>query len=89
MNFSGEFGRSSTIWYPTSGYRREYDGSLYDVGDCGYYWSASPLSYYAYYLYFGNFGYVNRYSNNSGYVDSSNYNARVYGLSVRCLQESF
>ena len=76
MNFSGKFGSASTIWYPASGYRNDYDGSPFDVGNYGYYWSASPYSHHAYYLYFNNRGYVNPSSNNK----------RATGLSVRCLQ---
>ena len=78
MNFSGKFGSASTIWYPASGCRDSSDGSLNDVGDYGYYWSASPGSNYAYGLRFGYYGGV--YPSNS-----SN---RAYGQSVRCLQES-
>ena len=76
MNFSGRFGSASTIWYPTSGYRNYCDGSLNTVGNYGSYWSASPNSYYAYYLYFGNYG----------RVYPSNYYDRAGGRSVRCLQ---
>ena len=76
MNFSGKFGSASTIWYPASGYRNDYDGSPFDVGNYGYYWSASPYSHLAYYLYF----------NNRGYVDPSYYGSRAVGQSVRCLQ---
>ena len=78
MNFSGKFGSASTIWYPASGSRDYSDGSLYDVGRAGIYWSASLYYYNAYSLGF----------NNGGYVDPSNYNGRAYGFSVRCLQES-
>ena len=77
MNFSSKFGSVSTIWYPASGYRDDGDGSLYDVGSRGDYWSASPYYYYAYDLYFSYGGSVS---------PSSSYN-RAYGLSVRCLQE--
>ena len=77
MNFSGKFGSASTIWYPASGFRKFYDGSLYYVGDSGYYWSASPNDYYAYYL---------RFSGN-GSVSPSGNDYRVLGHSVRCLQE--
>ena len=77
MNFSSKFGSASTIWYPASGYRDDGDGSLYDVGSRGDYWSASPYYYYAYDLYFSYGGSVS---------PSSSYN-RAYGLSVRCLQE--
>ena len=52
INFSGKFGSASSIWYPASGYRGDYYGILYNVGDGGYYWSASPYSKYAYGLPF-------------------------------------
>lgn len=79
MNFSGKFGSDQTIWYPASGYRRNHSGdSLSDVGDYGYYWSASPGSSFAYFLSF----------NNDGFVDPMGiYGYRAYGYSVRCLQE--
>ena len=77
MNFSGRFGSSSTIWYPASGYRRDSDGALYNVDFAGFYWSVSPHSSSAYYLYFDGIGY---------FLPSSYYN-RASGLSVRCLQE--
>ena len=76
MNFSGKFGSVSNIWYPASGCRSSYDGSLYDVGDYGSYWSASPYNDYAYRLYFDYDGYV---------YPSGDY-GRANGLSVRCLQ---
>ena len=77
MNFSGKFGSDQTIWYPASGFRYYGDGSLYYVGDRGFYWSASPFSNFAYYLLFGSNGFVN---------PSFDY-SRALGLSVRCLQE--
>ena len=77
MNFSGKFSSASIIWYPASGYRNYYDGSLGDVGDDGYYWSASPDNFSAYSLYF---------YYRCDVFPSYNYN-RAYGLSVRCLQE--
>ena len=66
-----------TTWYPASGYRSKDDGGLFVVGSIGYYWSASPYSYYAYYLIF--------YGN--GEVIPSNDSNRANGFSVRCLQE--
>ena len=78
MNFSGDFGIASTIWYPASGYRYSLDGALRNVGTNGYYWSVTPDSSNAYYLGF---------SNNGGVSPTSSYN-RAYGFSVRCLQES-
>ena len=76
INFSGKFGSASTIWYPASGYRFNYDGSLSNVRGYGYYWSASPYLYYACCLCFSS----------SGSVGPSNGNGRASGLSVRCLQ---
>ena len=75
MSFS--ISSSSTTWYPASGYRSKDDGGLFVVGSIGYYWSASPYSYYAYYLIF--------YGN--GEVIPSNDSNRANGFSVRCLQE--
>ena len=76
-NFSRKFGSASTIWYPASGCRYYYDGSLGNVGLDGVYWSCTPYSYYAYYLYFG----IN------GIVYPSYSFIRANGQSVRCLQE--
>ena len=77
MNFSGDFGSASTIWYPASGYRTNDDGALDDVGYGGYSWSVTPLSDIAYYLFFNFLGSV--YPSNDYY--------RANGFSVRCLQE--
>ena len=77
MNFSGNFGSASTVWYPASGSRTDYDGSLIDVGGSGLYWSASPRDSDAYSLLFRKLG----------DVYPSDYRDRARGLSVRCLQE--
>ena len=77
MNFSGEFGNASTIWYPASGSRYYYGGSLHDVGSGCSYWSASPSNNNAYYLSF-------YYDGN---VYPSRGSRRANGQSVRCLQE--
>ena len=77
VNFSYEFGSASTIWYPASGYRNKYDGSLIDVGSRNAYWSASPRSGDAYALDFSDYG----------HVDLSDEYDRAFGFSVRCLQE--
>ena len=75
MNFSGEFGSASNIWYPASRYRG-IAGSLDTVvgGRC---WSASPSGKLAYCLYF---------SSSDGNVVPSNNFIRMLGFSVRCLQ---
>ena len=78
MNFSGKFGSASTIWYPASSARNSGDGSLNNVGYYGCYWSVTPSSSRAYFLYFA---YV-------GNVYPTNDNCRAWGFSVRCLQES-
>ena len=77
MNFSGEFGTDLTIWYPAAGFRDFDNVSLFNVGTNGNYWSATPDSKNAYYLYFDYQSYV---------YPSSNI-ARADGFSVRCLQE--
>ena len=79
MNFSGKFGSASIIWYPASGSRFFYDGSLFNVGyNSGLHWSASPSFYDADGLGFGG----------NGYVYPSYSYCRANGGSVRCLQES-
>ena len=75
MSFS--ISSPSTTWYPASGYLTSGVGGLGSVGRNGYYWSASPNSYVAYYLYFTRYGDV---------YPSYNSN-RACGCSVRCLQE--
>ena len=77
MDFSGKFGSASTIWYPASGYRFSSDVSLFNVGNYGNYWSASPFDSYAYDLCFDSYGVV---------YPSYDYH-RAGGQSVRCLQE--
>ena len=64
-------------YFPASGCRIDASGGLYSVGNCGDYWSDSPYSSNAYYLYFGS----------DGNVNPSSYNYRANGFSVRCLQE--
>ena len=78
MNFSGDFGIASTIWYPASGFRDDNDGALAFAGYIGYYWSVTPAINFAYYLYFNDDGSVDPMSNSHG---------RACGYSVRCLQE--
>ena len=77
MNFSGDFGSSSTIWYPDSGYRYGQGGSVVGTGTDGRYWSVTPISdfnYTAYCLAFYNEGYVNMVFTED----------RSDGYSVRC-----
>lgn len=67
----------STTWYPASGCRNGNYGSFEDVGNYGYYWSASPSSHFAYYLNF----------DLNGGVHPSYNDRRSSGYSVRCIQE--
>lgn len=70
----------TTAWYPAVGYRSNDSGSLYDVGEYGYCWSASPSpsnTYHAYDLHFNSYNYV---------LPAINYH-RGSGYSVRCVRE--
>lgn len=80
MNFGKtdkKLGSSPTIWYPASGILVPVGGTLYDVGNGGDYWSASPNGYYVYSFSFSYIGAVipsyNRY--------------RAIGQPVRCARE--
>ena len=77
MNFFGKFGSASTIWYPDSGFCNFYAGGLDNVGYCGYFWSVSTFSGYAYSLRF----------TNVGEVYPSDYDSRAWGYAVRCVKE--
>jgi len=76
MDFSECITPSATCWYPAAGSLAR-DGSLEDVGDQGEYWSRTPCDEYMYYLFF----------NKAGNVDPSDWDDRVEGKSVRCVQE--
>ncbi len=65
---------SSVLHLPAAGYRF-YNGTLTYQGSNGYYWSSSPYSTYAYYLYF-----------DSASVNPANGNIRAGGFSVRCVK---
>ncbi len=77
VNFSGKFGNDQTIWYPASGNRGNYDGIIHNVGHDGYYWSASPYDFNAYYMFVYH----------AGKVYPSTLTYRALGYSVRCIQE--
>ncbi len=79
MNFSGEFGTASTIWYPAAGNLRYIDGSLYGVGQEGNYWSAAAENNFAYYFLF---------NGNGGGVSLSSKIHPTFGCSVRCIQSA-
>jgi uncharacterized protein (TIGR02145 family) len=67
----------STTWYPAAGSRSYDSAELTSVGNYGYYWSITPYTSYACYLYF--------FSNGS--VNPANDNYRSYAFSVRCVED--
>ena len=81
MNFSLQFGKATTIWYPAAGDRSDTDGSLGSVGLYGCNWSASPDGNDAnYYVYVS-------YLDCNGFVSPVSYLNCAIGLSVRCIHE--
>ncbi|MDV3659237.1 hypothetical protein CMU70_02055 [Elizabethkingia anophelis] len=64
-----------TLMLPAAGYRYVSDGTLFNRGSNGYYWSSSVATSNAYYLRF-----------DSSSVGVSNH-VRTYGFSVRCVAE--
>ena len=76
-NFWTNSSKTATINFPASGFRDINGGSLYVVGNYGYYWSAVPdYASNGCYLYF-----------NSGFVSPLSYNTRAYGFAVRGVSE--
>jgi uncharacterized protein (TIGR02145 family) len=65
-----------SIFLPAAGLRTD-NGTLYFVGDYGYYWNSTSGSGYAFYLYF---------HSGIGIPGVSHYRA-AYGFSVRCIAE--
>ncbi len=63
-------------WFSATGCLYFDSGALYNVGYGGYYWSATVSDAYAKGLYFG-----------MGGVYPSSASRRVYGFSIRCVQE--
>ena len=84
-NFSANFGwnfwtnasENATVYFPASGLRSHYDGSLGDVKNAGGYWSAVPRDVATgCCLYF-----------DSGLVYPLNFASRAYGFAVRPVTE--
>ncbi len=74
-NFKGT--GTATVYFPASGYRDDYNGSLHDVGNHGYCWSAVPN-----YTYSGCCLFFNRW-----FVYPQYGRFRSYGFSVRPASE--
>ena len=66
---------ASPLMLPLAGARYGIDGSLFNVGSLGRYWSSSVSGSHARYLYF---------DGSNAYMYSSN---RAYGYSVRCTKD--
>lgn len=84
INFSGYFGSAATIWYPASGYRYCYSGSLYNSCIYGAYWSSStshPTNPTNNFFYRGVTLFLSK-DNTHTYTM-----AKASGCSVRCIQE--
>ena len=76
-NFYTNSSKNATIFSPASGFRDNSDGSLFNVGGSGYYWSAVPIStYFGCYLGFS-WSFVNPQYNNY----------RSYGFAARPVSE--
>ena len=76
-NFWTNSSKTATINVPASGYRNINVGSLYAVGDGGYYWSAVPRGTFSgCILYFS-----------LGNVGPLSYNTRACGFAVRAVSE--
>ena len=76
-NFWTDGSNTSTIYFPASGLRGYNNGSLGDVKDAGYYWSAVPINVnIVCFLYF-----------NSGIVSPLGPASRSYGFAVRPVTE--
>ena len=76
-NFYTNGSKTATIFFPASGFRSLSDGSLYNVGNYGYYWSAVPgNAYNGCSLSFGWSG-----------VNPQDINNRSYGFAARPVSE--
>ena len=72
-NAAGAF--ASPLKLPMAGYRYHINGSIYDIGSVGAYWSSTLSSTSSRWLAF---------NSSSAYMD---YNARAFGFPVRCLKD--
>ena len=76
-NFYTNGSKTATIFFPASGFRSRSDGSLYNVGNSGGYWSAVPYSTY--------FGCSLVFSWSSVFPQNNYY--RSYGFAARPVSE--
>jgi uncharacterized protein (TIGR02145 family) len=74
-NFATGMKVGDALFLPAVGRRGTSDGSLYDRGNHGYYWSSTAAGSDGYYLGFTSSG------------QGVDYRSRSYGFSVRCLSD--
>ena len=77
--FSGSTSYSESVtrvFLPAAGFLYYYDGSAYNRGDDGHYWSSLPSGDYAY-----------RLNVDISLLDMIYHGRRAYGFSVRCVRE--
>ena len=79
MNFSGEFGASSNIWYPASYCRMHNSGDFYEGEKFGNWWSSSRTD--------DNLSYKLTFSY-AGWYNSSDFSNCADGRSVRCVKDT-
>ncbi len=77
MDFSGKFGSDESIWYPATGCRYAFDGSLGEIPWNGNYWTSSPEDNNACGLYL----------TSDEEVDPACGYQRAIALSVRCVKK--
>ena len=77
MNFSGIFGSSSSIWYPSAN-TQNYDGEMKNYGVICY-WSASTLDNSEAVCFF--------FDRDADWVNPSSKSYRADGMLVRCMKE--
>lgn len=65
---------NTNVFFPASGNRSDYAGTLFYTGSYGYYWSSSPSNTNVYRLWFVN-----------GSIDPVNIYYRTNGYPVRCV----
>lgn len=77
IDFIGKFSGEESLWFPATGYRYYYDGTLYSPGLYGSYWLSSTDGNHADYMFF--------YFSNGVYPRRQSPRANAY--SIRCVAE--
>lgn len=80
MDLSDKFHTTGACWYPAAGYKSSY-GVMYNVGQYGYYWTATPVSSDSYRVY-----YLSLQGENGKVTFNEGFTSRAAALSVRCVK---